>query len=74
MEGFVCKKKVNLVSLLTHLISVSHNCKSPHLLICLEQVHGRHQEGQRVGYFRARIRKDNYKLEIDVERMVGQNW
>lgn len=26
------------------------------------------------GYFRARIRKDNFKLEVDVERMVEQNW
>ena len=26
------------------------------------------------GYFRARIRKDNSKLEVDIERMVEQNW
>ena len=30
--------------------------------------------GLMAGYFRARIRKDNFKLEVDVERMVEQNW
>ena len=58
----------------------SHHCESPFRRKCiffiyhLSQLHGTEQEGQRVGYFRARIRKDNYKLEVDVERMVKQNW
>ena len=38
------------------------------------QVNGKDQNGIKVGYFRARMRKDNFKLEIDVERMVEQNW
>ena len=45
-----------------------------HALICTMQVNGKDQNGLQVGYFRARIRKDNFKLEIDVERMVEQNW
>ena len=73
VEGFGFKKNVNLVSLLTRLITVS--LKSPSVFVIIpSQLHGSEQEGQRVGYFRARIRKDNYKLEIDVERMVAQNW
>ena len=73
VEGFGFKKNVNLVSLLTRLITVSLK-KSFHTFIIPWQLHGTEQESQRVGYFRARIRKDNYKLEIDVERMVAQNW
>ena len=73
VEGFGLKKNVNLVSLLTRLITVSL-CWKYLVFIIPSQLHGTELEGQRVGYFRARIRKDNYKLEIDVERMVAQNW
>ena len=76
VEGFGFKKNVNLVSLLTRLITVCLRWKLKILRVFIipSQLHGTEQEGQRVGYFRARIRKDNYKLEIDVERMVAQNW
>ena len=49
-------------------IYIDHHC------INTMQVNGKDQNGIKVGYFRARMRKDNFKLEIDVERMVEQNW
>ena len=49
-------------------IYIDHHC------INTMQVNGKDQNGLQVGYFRERMRKDNFKLEIDVERMVEQNW
>ena len=35
---------------------------------------GKKKDDLPVGYFRARLRRGDNKLQIDVERMVDQNW
>ena len=75
IQGFQKKNSVNLINLLTQLIMVCLYESHLKSLFPSFQMYGKEDfNGLRAGYFRARIRKDNFKLEVDVERMVEQNW
>ena len=75
IQGFQKKNSVNLINLLTQLIMVCLYESHLKSLFPSFQMYGKEDfNGLMAGYFRARIRKDNFKLEVDVERMVEQSW